>query len=322
MPQNFIKFYGNDWRSDPRLRECSAAARGVWIDLLTFMAEAEPFGHLLINGKLPTPDRLAALTVTPLKVMRTALAELEANGVFSRTDDGVIYSRRMLRDARRSEEGRRAKLEGLERSPPSRGPSRNPSSENPEEPSTHGRAHAFQKPEARSQKPPDPPLRGSEAARRLVAKFRDLRRELWPNEPDDRLAQLTLETEADQFLAEGATEELCSDVIDRGMRRSAADGKTAPRTLRFFNLSMTDAIAAARKRSESGSASAQPSFEPASTASKLEQDRERVRRFLERGTWLDSWGFRPGDAGCVIDPRVLDEFRDEIEARRRGLAAA
>lgn len=104
MPQSFIKFYGNDWRSDPRLRLCSAAARGVWIDIISFMMEAEPFGHLLINGRAPSVDVIAALTVTPAKIVSAALEELEENGVFSVTEAGVIYSRRMVKDAVRTAE--------------------------------------------------------------------------------------------------------------------------------------------------------------------------------------------------------------------------
>ena len=39
--------------------------------------------------------------------MSGLLAELELNGVFSRDRRGRIYSRRMVRDAKRSEEGRK-----------------------------------------------------------------------------------------------------------------------------------------------------------------------------------------------------------------------
>lgn len=106
MPQSYIKFYGNDWRSDPRLRLCSAASRGVWIDLITIMMEAEPFGHLLVNGAAPTEQEIAALTVTSTAVIRKAMAELAEKGVYSKTPEGVIYSRRMVKDAARLAEAR------------------------------------------------------------------------------------------------------------------------------------------------------------------------------------------------------------------------
>jgi hypothetical protein len=106
MPQARITFFGNDWRSDSRLRLCSAASRGVWIDLMTFMMEAEPFGSLLINGMRPTAEQIAALTVTPVKVVRVAMTELENNGVYSKDADGTVFSRRMRRDAERAAEAR------------------------------------------------------------------------------------------------------------------------------------------------------------------------------------------------------------------------
>lgn len=111
MSQPYIRFFGVDWRSDPRLRLCSAAARGVWIDMLTLMMEATPFGHLMVNGEPATEAQLAALTCTPARVIRKATDELERNGVFSRAEGGVIFSRRMVRDAERQvkakEDGRR-----------------------------------------------------------------------------------------------------------------------------------------------------------------------------------------------------------------------
>lgn len=159
MPQNFIKFYGNDWRSDPRLRMCCAASRGIWIDLITFMMEAEPFGHLLINGRQPTPDQIGMLTCTPPSQVRKALAELESVGVFSRLEDGTIYSRRMLRDAIKAEEGRNWVNKRRDRqpsvtppSPPSRGSTASPSSAPTSIPSSTPTSRA-RVPEARSQKP-------------------------------------------------------------------------------------------------------------------------------------------------------------------------
>jgi hypothetical protein len=101
-----MKFYPADWRSDPKLRMCSAGARGIWIDLMTIMHEADPYGHLVINGVNPTNKQLAGLLGETPGQVKKWLAELEQAAVFSRTDDGVIYSRRMVRDNQRSEQGR------------------------------------------------------------------------------------------------------------------------------------------------------------------------------------------------------------------------
>jgi hypothetical protein len=93
-----MKWYPADWRADPALRMCSYAARGRWIDLLCLMHEAAIYGHLLIAGLKPTASQIAAvLDGRPSEVERL-LGELEAGGVFSRTEAGVIFSRLMVRD--------------------------------------------------------------------------------------------------------------------------------------------------------------------------------------------------------------------------------
>ncbi len=106
MNKPWLKFYPRDWRADPRLRMCSLAARGLWAELLGYMHEAEPYGHLLVDGKKPEHGDLAALVGRPLTETRKAMTELGERGVYSTTADGVIYSRRMVRDNERSEEGR------------------------------------------------------------------------------------------------------------------------------------------------------------------------------------------------------------------------
>lgn len=102
------KFYWPDWRSDAGVRASSLAARGFWMEMLSVMASATPRGHLLIKGKPPTSAQLAAIAGCTPKVAAQLEAELEANDVFSRTADGVIYSRRMVKDARKSDAGREA----------------------------------------------------------------------------------------------------------------------------------------------------------------------------------------------------------------------
>lgn len=70
------------------------------------MHEAEPYGHLLIDGKAPLVDDLAVLVGRPLPEVRKAMAELSEKGVYS-LSGGTIYSRRMVKDGERAEEGRR-----------------------------------------------------------------------------------------------------------------------------------------------------------------------------------------------------------------------
>ncbi len=94
----WMKFYPADWRADPGLHMCSLAARGLWIEVLSIMHEADPRGSLLINGNPIGDQQLATLCGAPLREIVGLLTELEVAGVFSRAEDGTIFSRRMMRD--------------------------------------------------------------------------------------------------------------------------------------------------------------------------------------------------------------------------------
>jgi hypothetical protein len=104
--QPFIKWYPTDWRADPRLRMCSLAARGLWIELIGYMHEGEPYGHLTINDAIPTLPDIAALVGRPLAEVRKAMSELEFRQVYSVDDAGRMYSRRMVRDKAKAEKDR------------------------------------------------------------------------------------------------------------------------------------------------------------------------------------------------------------------------
>lgn len=103
----WLKWYPSDWAGDPRLRMCSLAARGLWIEMINLMHEASPYGHLLVSGCAPTDAQLAVLAGGPPDQIPDLLRELETAGVFSRTRKGVIYSRRMTRDEKRSKYGQK-----------------------------------------------------------------------------------------------------------------------------------------------------------------------------------------------------------------------
>lgn len=103
---HWSKFWWKDWDADEGLKMCCFAAQGLWMRLLCIMHKANPIGHLLVNGRSPNPRQIVALCGGNEKEIRQLLDELEENGVFSRNDDGVIFSRRMVRDAVASDAGR------------------------------------------------------------------------------------------------------------------------------------------------------------------------------------------------------------------------
>lgn len=104
-------FYPGDWLKDPAVRSVSLAARGLWTDMLCLMHESPRRGYLQhSNGKPVTAEQLARMTGCSTDEVSRLLRELEDAGVFSCTDHGVIYSRRMVRDEKireiRSRSGR------------------------------------------------------------------------------------------------------------------------------------------------------------------------------------------------------------------------
>ncbi|MZR14240.1 hypothetical protein GQE99_14550 [Maritimibacter sp. DP07] len=107
MAEPFLKFFTSDWRSDPRLKMCSAGARGVWIEMICLMHEANPYGHLLVHGQPPNEAQLASLTGIPIAELTEYLGELERMGVFSTTREGVIYSRKLVRMKSKSAKARK-----------------------------------------------------------------------------------------------------------------------------------------------------------------------------------------------------------------------
>lgn len=103
MSAPWMKFYPSDWRADPALRMCSVGARGLWMEMLCVMHEATPRGSLVVNGRSVNERQLAGLAGCSVDDVASMLSELEDAGVFSREEDGTIFSRRMRRDDEKAE---------------------------------------------------------------------------------------------------------------------------------------------------------------------------------------------------------------------------
>lgn len=106
MTHRWMKFWPQDWEGDPALKACCLAAQGLWMRLVCIMHRADEYGHLTLNNRAPTAKQIAAMAGAPERDVAKLLAELQEAGVFSLTDDGVIYSRRMVRDKAAAEEAR------------------------------------------------------------------------------------------------------------------------------------------------------------------------------------------------------------------------
>lgn len=92
------KFWWADYEGDDALRLCSLAAQGLWMRMLCAMNRGQPYGHLAINGKAPSSRQLSIMLSATEKEVMKLIPELTDAGVCSITEEGIVYSRRMVRD--------------------------------------------------------------------------------------------------------------------------------------------------------------------------------------------------------------------------------
>lgn len=117
MRRPAFQFYPADWRKDMALQSCSVSARGLWIDMLCIAHECDLYGHLTVNGRPMTAAQIGRHTGLTQRECERLLQELADAGVSSTTAEGVIYSRRMVRDEdlrnRRAEGGKAGSEHGI-----------------------------------------------------------------------------------------------------------------------------------------------------------------------------------------------------------------
>ncbi len=96
----FMKFFPRDWMGDDKLRLCSVAARGLWIDMLCLMHSAPRRGYLQTVTGTPLPlEQVARMAGCSTDEASRLMQELIDSGVCDCTEHGQIYSRRMVREA-------------------------------------------------------------------------------------------------------------------------------------------------------------------------------------------------------------------------------
>jgi hypothetical protein len=106
--ERWMKFYTSDWLGDAQLRTCSVAARGLWMDMICLMDNASPRGHLKLGRrKLDMPTLAGLVGLTP-KQLEKLIDELREADVFSLTNRGVIFSRKMIREEKWRKNGAKA----------------------------------------------------------------------------------------------------------------------------------------------------------------------------------------------------------------------
>jgi len=68
------------------------------MDMICLMHQGKPYGHLKVGSKVIDDITLSRMVGCPLDQVKEMLEELEKSEVFSRKNDGTIYSRRMVKD--------------------------------------------------------------------------------------------------------------------------------------------------------------------------------------------------------------------------------
>jgi hypothetical protein len=303
MGNPWMKFFPADWRSDPKLRVCSPAARGLWMDMICLMHEAEPYGHLLVNRKPPTDTQLGALTGIASSTVRTLLSELEEAGVFSRNRSGVIYSRRMVADAKKAETARKNGQKGGNPNlcnnkdfPPSDNP--------PDNPGVNGgdKTHIPEARKADKNPPHGPPLPNGADGGCGFDRFWTA----YPSRGDEPNPPKPARAQFDRLVAAGADPAAiiagAVGYAEHCRRTGRQGGRYVMKAATFLEDGVFEQFAA-KPRGVPDAAS------PAEWRQRLADWAARGRRL-----WPKCYGPAPGEPDCWIPAEIVAEFMEEPAA--------
>ena len=126
-----FQFYPGDWKKDPGVQALSYEERGVWLELLLLMFESSRRGKLIFpNGTPITEDAVARMLGLDKQRYSSIQRKLLEYGVASiEPETGVLYCRRMVRDAelskKRAEAGKLGGNPNLLNQNPSKPPNKN-----------------------------------------------------------------------------------------------------------------------------------------------------------------------------------------------------
>ncbi len=97
----WMKFYCQDWLGDPHLRACSAAERGILMDLVCLAHSGTPYGYLTNGGHSLDVELLSKVLRLRVNSLQTRIQHLLEMGRLGITDDGTYYIPRMVQQAQR-----------------------------------------------------------------------------------------------------------------------------------------------------------------------------------------------------------------------------
>lgn len=96
-----FQFYPGDWKRDAGVQALSYEERGIWFELMLMMFESPERGKLIFRTGTPIPeDAVARALGLDKQKVNQILSKLLEYGVASKEEEtGIIYCRRMVRDA-------------------------------------------------------------------------------------------------------------------------------------------------------------------------------------------------------------------------------
>lgn len=103
-----FQFYPGDWLRDP-VSGCSIGAQGLWLRMMMLMHDSQEYGYLSLDHQPIPPVSVARRCACTVEEYESLLSELFAAGVPSRTLEGVIYCRRMVREGIERDQARERK---------------------------------------------------------------------------------------------------------------------------------------------------------------------------------------------------------------------
>jgi hypothetical protein len=117
MKLPWMKFYPQDWLSDPALSIVSDAARGVASDLMCIAFNMPERGVFKTNGKPWTLTQISRAVRGTSEGRELCVQELIEAGVLKKRPEGEIYWARIVRDeaARQMEREKKEKQRQAER---------------------------------------------------------------------------------------------------------------------------------------------------------------------------------------------------------------
>lgn len=293
----WMKFYPRDWRGDQALRAVSMAARGFWLECLCIMHEANPYGHLLLNGEQLEGGALARMTGASADEVSAWMAELRKAGVLSVARNGTVFSRRMVKDDVASKKGKKeaekrwaqpSENEG-KRDEPNGVPKADPNAKRPE-------AREFS-------------LVGGEASAKTIADhFADFRKAYPRRDGQDPKEPARKKFEA--AIKSGVKPEA---IIAAAVAFAAAEAKRGKVGTQFIPHS---AVWLNQRRWEDA---AELPFAAPPPPPPAEQDalwRRRLTVWRETGDWNGHWGNHPETPGfqALCPAHILREFNIERPA--------